>query len=177
MRSINVCLKKTKVYWNALRHACGFLFNYPALVCLCWFAGASYDELWFFFYTSDRCCGEANVTTPGDAPTRDWTALPSWPRLSNRSLVRAPSCDPHGRTPITLRTWIGSRRPRHTQHSEAPGDGLCDGLCNSCDGQRRPPPPLAPAPCPGLACPLRWRGGAASGFPAPLGARISRGYL
>lgn len=115
---------------------CWFLFTDPALVCLCWSAGASYDEFWFSFHISDRSCGEANVTTPGDAPSRDWTALPSWPRLSNPSLVRAPSSDPHGRTPITLRTWFGWRRPRHTQRSEAPGNGLWNGLWNSCDGQR-----------------------------------------
>lgn len=95
---------------------------------------------------SDHYCSEANVTTPEDAPIRDWSGFTSWPRLSNQSSVREPSSDPRNWTPITLRTWIGSRWPRHTQQTKAEYPSLWNALCNSCDGQRHPQPPLAPAP-------------------------------
>lgn len=104
--------------------------------------------------------------------------LPTWPRLeTHRSLIgqtfpagprrcpisrqsAKPSSDPHSWTPITLHTWIGSRWPRHTQRAEAECLRLWNGLCNSCDGQRRPRPPLVPAPGPGVDMSFtleRWR--------------------
>lgn len=57
-----------------------------------------------------------NKATPGDAPTADWPshppAGPRWPiAAQSAGLTR----EPLNWTPITLRTCIGSRWPRHTQ--------------------------------------------------------------
>lgn len=124
---------------------------------------------------SDHYCIENQLTTPGDAPISDWSSFPSWPRLSNQVSVRKLSSDPHGWTPITLHTWVGLRWARHTQQTKAESLSLWNGLCNSCDGTHTAA--TCASSVPGLSCPLRWRGGAGSGFSARLKAGISRRYL
>lgn len=57
-----------------------FLLNDPALIYICWSVNMSRVLLFSHKPTlGGRYCGEANVTTPGDAPIRDWSALPSCP--------------------------------------------------------------------------------------------------